>query len=83
MGVFCLTAPNIAASVSRVVIAIPVLPGMDSGGRKRESQDTITNRPGWFRGQRYHIKLINMFRDATWKSIEDVMASIKVEQNWP
>ena len=62
MGVFCLTAPNMAASVSRVVIAIPVLPGMDSGGRKRESQDTITNRPGMVgsevRGQRSHIKLI-------------------------
>ena len=46
MGVFCLTAPNMAARVSRVVIAIPVRPGMDSGGRKRESQETMTKRPG-------------------------------------
>ena len=45
MGVFCLTAPNMAASVRRVVIAIPVLPGMDSGGRNRDSQETITNSP--------------------------------------
>ena len=45
MGVFCLTAPNMAARVRRVVMAIPVLPGMDSGGRNSESQDTITNRP--------------------------------------
>ena len=45
MGVFCLTAPNMAARVSRVVMAIPVLPGMDSGGRKRESQETITKSP--------------------------------------
>ena len=45
MGVFCLTAPNMAAKVRRVVMAIPVLPGMDSGGRKRESQETITKSP--------------------------------------
>ena len=35
-----------AARVRRVVMAIPVLPGMDSGGRKRESQETITKSPG-------------------------------------
>ena len=40
-----LTAPNIAARVSKVVIAIVTLPGMDSGGKKRDSQATITNSP--------------------------------------
>ena len=41
-----LTALNMAVRVRRVVMAIPVLPGMDSGGRKRESQETITKSPG-------------------------------------
>ena len=40
-----LTAPNMAASVSSVVMAMVILPGMDSGGRKRESQATMTNSP--------------------------------------
>jgi hypothetical protein len=34
-----------AAKVRRVVMAMATLPGMDSGGRKRESQATITNKP--------------------------------------
>ena len=40
-----LTAPNIAARVSKVVIAIVTRPGMDSGGRKSDNHATITNRP--------------------------------------
>ena len=40
-----LTAPNIAARVSKVVIAIVTRPGMDSGGKKRDSQATITKSP--------------------------------------
>ena len=40
-----LTAPNIAARVRRVVIAMVTLPGMDSGGRNRDSQATMTKRP--------------------------------------
>ena len=46
LGVFWRTAPNMEARVRRVVMAMPVLPGMDSGGRNSDSQDTITNRPG-------------------------------------
>ena len=46
LGVFCRTAPNMDARVRRVVMAMPVLPGMDSGGRNSDSQDTITKRPG-------------------------------------
>ena len=45
---FCttyLTAPNIAARVSKVVIAIVTRPGIDSGGRKSDNHATITNRP--------------------------------------
>ena len=44
-GVFCLTAPNMAARVRRVVIAMPVLPGIDSGGRNKDNHETITNKP--------------------------------------
>ena len=44
-GVFCLTAPNMAARVRRVVIAMPVRPGIDSGGRNKDNQETITNKP--------------------------------------
>ena len=46
LGVFCRTAPNMDPRVRRVVMAMPVLPGMDSGGRNSDSQDTITKRPG-------------------------------------
>ena len=35
-----------AARVRRVVMAMVTLPGMASGGRKSESQATITKRPG-------------------------------------
>ena len=45
IGVAYLTAPNIAARVSKVVIAIVTRPGMDSGGKKRDSQATITKSP--------------------------------------
>ena len=34
-----------AARVSSVVMAMVILPGMDSGGRKRESHATMTNSP--------------------------------------
>ena len=34
-----------AARVRRVVMAMPVLPGIDSGGRNKDSQETITNKP--------------------------------------
>ena len=34
-----------AASVRSVVMAMVILPGMDSGGRKRESHATMTNSP--------------------------------------
>ena len=40
-----LTAPNMAAKVNNVVMAIVIRPGMDSGGKKRESQATMTKRP--------------------------------------
>ena len=40
-----LTAPNIAARVSKVVIAIVTRPGIDSGGRNRDNQATITKSP--------------------------------------
>ena len=40
-----LTAPNIAAKVSNVVIAIVTRPGMDCGGKNKESHATITKRP--------------------------------------
>ena len=40
-----LTAPNIAANVSKVVIAIVTRPGIDSGGRNNDSQATMTNSP--------------------------------------
>ena len=40
-----LTAPNMAASVSNVVIAIVTRPGMDCGGRNNDSQATMTNKP--------------------------------------
>ena len=40
-----LTAPNIAARVNKVVIAIVTRPGIDSGGKKSDSQATITNNP--------------------------------------
>ena len=40
-----LTAPNMAAKVSRVVMAIVTLPGIDSGGKNKESQATMTNKP--------------------------------------
>ena len=45
LGVFCLTEPNIAERVRRVVMAMATLPGIASGGRKRDSQATMTNRP--------------------------------------
>ena len=40
-----LTAPNMAAKVNNVVMAIVTRPGMDSGGKKRESQATMTKSP--------------------------------------
>ena len=42
---FYLTAPNIAARVSNVVIAIVTLPGIDSGGRNKDNHATITKSP--------------------------------------
>ena len=39
------TAPNIAARVSKVVIAIVTRPGIDSGGKNSDNQATITKRP--------------------------------------
>ena len=64
-------------------------PPRDGLGRQEEGEpghDHEQTWDGWFRGQRSEVSHqvdINMFRDATWKSIEDVMASIKVDQNWP
>ena len=40
-----LTAPNMAARVRSVVMAMVTLPGIDSGGRKRDSHATMTNSP--------------------------------------
>lgn len=40
-----LTAPNMAAKVRSVVMAMVILPGMDSGGKNKESQATMTNKP--------------------------------------
>lgn len=40
-----LTAPNMAANVSKVVIAIVTLPGIESGGKNSDNHATMTNNP--------------------------------------
>ena len=42
LGTFCLTLPNIAVTVSNVVIPMETLPGTDSTDMKRESQARLT-----------------------------------------
>ena len=42
---YYLTAPNIAARVSNVVIAIVTRPGIDSGGKNSDNHATITKSP--------------------------------------
>ena len=48
-----------AAKVSKVVMAMVTLPGIASGGRKRESQATITNRPAGTKGNDYLCYVIH------------------------
>ena len=67
LGVFCRTAPNMDARVRRVVMAMPVLPGMDSGGRNSDSQDTITKRPG--QGQQWIVWIPTRGYNPTWGQI--------------
>ena len=42
LGTFCLTLPNMAVTVSNVVIPMETLPGTDSTEMKRESQARLT-----------------------------------------
>jgi hypothetical protein len=43
--VFCRTPPNIAISVSKLIMTIETLPGMASGEMNIASQAMMTNRP--------------------------------------
>lgn len=42
LGTFCLKLPNMAVTVSNVVIPMETLPGTDSTEMKRESQARLT-----------------------------------------